>query len=57
MSEVEYRIHSPLTLLQEWQNEGSPLVELLVAGYTHDLVFLERHCLAPGTRGQGDCAR
>jgi hypothetical protein len=26
---------------------GSPLVELLVTGYTHDLVFLERHCLAP----------
>jgi hypothetical protein len=47
VSEVEHRIHSPLTLLREWQDGGEPLVELLVTGYTHDLVFLERHCLAP----------
>jgi len=47
VSTVEYRLHSPLTLLREWQDDGAPLVELLVTGYTHDLVFLERHCLAP----------
>lgn len=39
---------SPLTLVSQWQNrpEGAPLRELLVLGYTADLVFLERFAIS-----------
>lgn len=47
MSEASHEFHSPLSLLHEWRESGnSPLREFLVTGYTLDLVFLERHCIA-----------
>jgi hypothetical protein len=54
MSEAEYRFHSPLTLLQEWDDrtDGAPLRECLVTGYTLDLVFFERHWV-PTARALG----
>jgi hypothetical protein len=46
--------HSPLTLLREWRDraDGAPLREVLIMGYTLDLVFLERYCV-PIARGLG----
>lgn len=53
MSEAGFVFHSPLSLLREWQtNTDAPLREVLVTGYTLDLVFFERHCVALG-RGLG----
>ncbi|MBE8519387.1 hypothetical protein ILP97_18045 [Amycolatopsis sp. H6(2020)] len=54
MTQVAYRFHSPLTLLQEWDSrpDGAPLRECLVTGYTLDLVFFERHCV-PTARALG----
>ncbi|EHR58960.1 phospholipase D-like domain-containing protein [Saccharomonospora cyanea] len=48
MSEARYEFHSPLTLLRQWRdrNDGAPLREVLITGYTLDLVFLERHCVS-----------
>lgn len=48
MNQASYEFHSPLSLLREWHEANdAPLRELLVTGYTLDLVFLERHCVAP----------
>ncbi|MDN5759558.1 MAG: phospholipase D family protein, partial [Tomitella sp.] len=49
MTTVEHTsFASPLTLLSQWQEkpEGDPLRELLVLGYTADLVFLERFAVS-----------
>lgn len=48
MSEVRHEFHSPLTLLWQWRDrtDGAPLREVLITGYTLDLVFLERHCVS-----------
>ncbi|PWW56807.1 phospholipase D-like domain-containing protein [Actinokineospora spheciospongiae] len=45
---------SPLSLLREWNTDtgAGPLREVLVTGYTADLVFLERH-LVSLSRGLG----
>ncbi|ATE56624.1 hypothetical protein [Actinosynnema pretiosum] len=54
MSEVRHGFHSPITLLHEWRDraDGARLREALVLGYTHDLVFLERH-FVPTARALG----
>lgn len=44
MSAATYEFHSPLTLLRQWRDCGSPLRELLITGYTLDLAFFERYC-------------
>lgn len=51
---ASHEFHSPLTLLRQWRDrtDGAPLREVLVTGYTHDLVFLERH-FVPTARGLG----
>jgi len=51
---ASHEFHSPLTLLREWRDraDGAPLREVLVMGYTLDLVFLERYCV-PIARGLG----
>jgi hypothetical protein len=47
MSQASHEFHSPLSLLREWhERTDAPLRELLVTGYTLDLVFLERHCVS-----------
>ncbi|KXF88252.1 hypothetical protein D092_04210 [Rhodococcus ruber Chol-4] len=43
MTRARFELHSPLTLLHEWDN--GPLREVLITGYTLDLVFFERHCV------------
>lgn len=54
MSQVDHEFHSPLTLLREWRDrsDGARLREVLITGFTHDLVFLERHCV-PTARALG----
>ncbi|MFI9812556.1 phospholipase D-like domain-containing protein [Saccharothrix variisporea] len=54
MSRAHHEFHSPSTLLHEWRDrpDGARLREVLITGYTHDLVFLERHCV-PTARGLG----
>lgn len=51
---ASHEFHSPLTLLREWRDraDGAPLREVLIMGYTLDLVFLERYCV-PIARGLG----
>ena len=51
---ASYEFHSPLTLLREWRDrpDGAPLREVLIMGYTLDLVFLERYCV-PTARALG----
>ncbi|MFC8527515.1 hypothetical protein [Nocardia sp. NPDC057227] len=50
MARVELGLHSPLTLLHEWKS--GHLRELVVTGYTLDLVFFERYCV-PQARALG----
>jgi hypothetical protein len=53
MSQASIEFHSPLTLLRQWHEDNpAPLREVLVTGYTLDLVFLERHCV-PAARALG----
>ncbi|MFI5563364.1 hypothetical protein ACIA2T_29125 [Amycolatopsis japonica] len=48
MSQTDFQFHSPLSLLHEWEGraDGAPLREVLVTGFTLDLVFFERHCVS-----------
>ncbi|MFD9669826.1 hypothetical protein ACFWAY_51175 [Rhodococcus sp. NPDC059968] len=50
MTRARFELHSPLTLLREWDH--GPLREVVVTGYTLDLVFFERHCV-PVARALG----
>ncbi|WP_068165764.1 hypothetical protein [Rhodococcus phenolicus] len=43
MTRVRFGLQSPLTLLRNW--DRGPLREVLITGYTLDLVFFERHCV------------
>lgn len=43
MTRVRFDLQSPLTLLRNW--DRGALREVLITGYTLDLVFFERHCV------------
>lgn len=44
---ASHEFHSPLSLLYEWaDNIDAPLREVLITGYTLDLIFLEQRCLS-----------
>jgi hypothetical protein len=46
-STASHEFHSPLSLLYEWaDNNDAPLREVLITGYTLDLIFLEQHCVS-----------
>lgn len=54
MTRPRLELHSPLSLLKEWQCRGdaAKLLELLVIGYTFDLAFIEQRAVGLA-RGMG----
>ena len=54
MTHVRSDFQSPLALIRQWQQrtDGARLLEVLITGYTLDLVFFEKRCLSMA-RGLG----
>jgi|GEM_PF-7068090 len=54
MTHVRFDFQSPLALIRQWQQraDGARLLEVLITGYTLDLVFLEKRCISMA-RGLG----
>ncbi len=48
MTHVRFDFQSPLTLIRQWQQriDGARLLEVLITGYTLDLVFFEKRCVS-----------
>ncbi|WP_370500591.1 hypothetical protein NWT09_05190 [Mycolicibacterium sp. jd] len=54
MTHVRFDFQSPLALIRQWQQraDGARLLEVLITGYTLDLVFFEKRCVSMA-RGLG----
>lgn len=54
MTHVRFDFQSPLALIRQWQQraDGVRLLEVLITGYTLDLVFFEKRCVSMA-RGLG----
>lgn len=48
MTHVRFDFQSPLTLIRQWQQRADTarLLEVLITGYTLDLVFFEKRCVS-----------
>ena len=59
MSDIAFEFHPPLTLLNRWRDDprGQSLAEVLITGFTVDLVFLERFCVPVARAGRFDQPR
>ncbi|WP_141681250.1 hypothetical protein [Mycobacterium malmoense] len=54
MTRVRFDFQSPLALIRQWQQraDGARLLEVLITGYTLDLLFFEKRCVSMA-RGLG----